>query len=96
LDHGKCPHPNHDSANDYIGGNAIRQMFILALLYLPLGFFGWFFAASALMWPSGQLTGMVLSGLDPVLFERWSSWILFSRFKLAWCCLSPSMVSRSL
>ena len=64
------PPPHHDSANDYIGGNAIRQMFILALLYLPLGFFGWFFAASALMWPSGQLTGMVLSGLDPVLFER--------------------------
>ncbi|MDR9388733.1 MAG: exosortase H-associated membrane protein [Wenzhouxiangella sp.] len=60
----------NEQANDYLGGNAIRQMFILALLYLPLGFFLWFFAASLLMWPSGLLAGSVLSALDGQLFER--------------------------
>ena len=58
------------SNDEFIGGNAIRQMFILALLYLPLGFFVWFFAASLLMWPSGQLASALLTGLYPNVFER--------------------------
>lgn len=55
-------------SNEYIGGNAIRQMFILALLYLPLGFFGWFFAASLLMVPTQLLASSLLTGLYPDVF----------------------------
>ncbi len=58
------------SSNEYMGGNPIRQMFILALLYLPLGFFIWFFAASLLMVPTQLLASSLLTGLYPDVFSR--------------------------
>lgn len=60
---------NSDSS-EYIGGNAVRQMFILALLYLPLGFFLWFFAASLLMLPTRLITEGILTQLFPEIFSR--------------------------
>jgi len=61
---------SHTEGEDYIGGNAVRQMFILALLYLPLGFFLWFFAASLLMYPTQLLTSLALTGLYPDVFSN--------------------------
>lgn len=55
---------------EFIGGNAIRQMFVLALLYLPLGFFLWFFAASLLMNPTQQLSSLALTGFYPGVFFK--------------------------
>jgi len=51
-------------------GNPIREMFLLAALYLPLGFFLWFFMASGLMFPTSRLVEWLLTGLHPELFER--------------------------
>jgi ABC-type multidrug transport system fused ATPase/permease subunit len=44
-------------------------MFVLALLYLPLGFFLWFFASSLLMFPTGRLAEWLLTGLFSEVFE---------------------------
>ncbi len=51
-------------------GNPIKEMFLLAALYLPLGFFLWFFLASGLMFPTSQLVEWLLTGLYPDVFER--------------------------
>lgn len=51
-------------------GNPVKEMFLLAALYLPLGFFLWFSFASALMWLPARLLEMILTGLFPETFER--------------------------
>lgn len=51
-------------------GNPVKEMFLLAALYLPLGFFLWFSFGSALMWFPGRLVEWTLTGLFPELFER--------------------------
>lgn len=48
----------------------VKEMFLLALLYLPLGFFLWFFFASALMFPVARVSELLLTGLFPDIFER--------------------------
>ena len=53
-----------------IGSNPVKEMFLLAVLYLPLGFFLWFFLASGLMYPTSRLVEWLLTGLYPDLFER--------------------------
>ena len=59
------PNPDKDSNGSskkdgadeiVISENPVREMFLLALLYLPLGFFLWFYLASALMWLPTRLT----------------------------------------
>jgi len=50
--------------------NPVKEMFILAALYLPLGFFLWFFLASGLMFPTSRLVDWLLTGLYPDIFER--------------------------
>ncbi len=52
------------------GGNPIKEMFLLAALYLPLGFFLWFFFASALMFPTARLSEWLLTGFFSDIFER--------------------------
>ncbi len=59
--------PNQDEVGP---SNPIKQMFLLALLYLPMGFFLWFFAASLLMVPTRLLTEALLTGLFPDLFQQ--------------------------
>ncbi len=49
--------------------NPIKAMFVLALLYLPLGFFLWFFASSLLMFPAGRLAEWLLTSAFPEVFE---------------------------
>jgi len=51
-------------------GNPIKEMFVLAALYLPLGFFLWFYLASLLMWLPGRLLHWLQTGLYPEVFER--------------------------
>lgn len=51
-------------------GNPVKEMFLLAALYLPLGFFLWFSFGSALMWFPSRLAEWALTGLYPDLFER--------------------------
>jgi hypothetical protein len=48
--------------------NPVKEMFILAALYLPLGFFLWFFAASLLMVPTRLISGVLLTGFFPQVF----------------------------
>ncbi|TVQ41930.1 MAG: hypothetical protein EA370_00840 [Wenzhouxiangella sp.] len=48
--------------------SAVKEMFVLALLYLPLGFFLWFFAAALLMLPTRLIVEALLTGLFPGLF----------------------------
>lgn len=50
--------------------SAVKEMFLLALLYLPMGFFLWFFAASLLMLPSRLIVDALLTGFFPELFVR--------------------------
>lgn len=50
-------------------GNPVKEMFLLAALYLPLGFFLWFFAASLLMFPTARLADWLLTGIFPEVFE---------------------------
>ena len=57
-------------SSEYIGGNAVRQMFILALLYLPLGFFLWFCAASLLMLPARLIAEAILTTWFPNIFSH--------------------------
>jgi hypothetical protein len=52
------------------GNNPVKEMFILAALYLPLGFFLWFFMASGLMFPTSRLVEALLTGFYPDIFER--------------------------
>jgi len=60
------PSENGDSNT----GNPVREMFILALFYLPLGFFLWFYLASVLMWFPSRLSDWALTGFFPEVFER--------------------------
>ena len=48
----------------------IKEMFLLALLYLPMGFFLWFFAAALLMLPARLIVDALLTGLFPELFAE--------------------------
>lgn len=50
--------------------NPVKEMFLLAALYLPLGFFLWFFAASILMLPARLLSEALLTGLFPDIFRH--------------------------
>ena len=50
--------------------NPVKEMFILAALYLPLGFFLWFFAASLLMVPTRLLSEALLVGFFPEIFLK--------------------------
>jgi hypothetical protein len=52
-----------------ISENPVKEMFLLAILYLPLGFFLWFYLASALMWFPTRLTDWALTGLFPEIFR---------------------------
>jgi hypothetical protein len=51
-------------------GNPVKEMFLLAALYLPMGFFLWFFAASLLMLPTRIISELLLTGLFPDLFRQ--------------------------
>ncbi|MFP4209376.1 MAG: exosortase H-associated membrane protein [Wenzhouxiangella sp.] len=51
-------------------GNPVKEMFLLAALYLPMGFFLWFFAASLLMYPTGRLADLLLTGIFGEVFEQ--------------------------
>ena len=51
-------------------GNPVKEMFLLAALYMPMGFFLWFFAASLLMLPARILSQFVLTTLHGDIFER--------------------------
>ncbi|MDZ7791280.1 MAG: exosortase H-associated membrane protein [Xanthomonadales bacterium] len=57
-------------AEEETGKNPVKEMFLLAALYLPLGFFLWFFLASGLMFPTSRLVEWLLTGFYPDLFER--------------------------
>ncbi len=59
--------PETDQAKQ---GDPIKEMFLLALLYLPLGFFLWFLTASALMFPTARLSDALLSGIFADVFEQ--------------------------
>ncbi len=48
---------------------SIKGMFLLAALYLPMGFFLWFFMASIVVFPAGLLSEWFLTGLFPDMFE---------------------------
>lgn len=50
--------------------NPVKEMFLLAALYLPLGFFLWFIFASLLMFPTAQLSNLLLTGVFGEVFER--------------------------
>jgi len=50
--------------------NPVKEMFLLAALYLPLGFFMWFFAASLLMLPARMVSQFVLTLFHGSVFER--------------------------
>lgn len=50
--------------------NPVRDMMLLAALWLPLGFFFWYVLASGLMKPASMLTEALLTGLYPEFFER--------------------------
>jgi hypothetical protein len=49
--------------------NPVKEMFLLAALYLPMGFFLWFFAASLLMFPTARLADLLLTGIFGEVFE---------------------------
>ncbi len=59
-----------DNEQEASGGNPIKEMFLLAALYLPLGFFLWFFFASALMFPTARLSEWLMTGFFSDIFER--------------------------
>ncbi len=50
--------------------NPVKEMFILAALYLPMGFFLWFFFASFLMVPTARLSEWLMRGFFPAVFDR--------------------------
>ncbi|MGY6630068.1 MAG: exosortase H-associated membrane protein [Wenzhouxiangella sp.] len=49
-------------------GNPIKEMFLLAALYLPMGFFLWFFASSLLMLPTRLVVEWLLVGVHGDFF----------------------------
>lgn len=49
--------------------HSIKGMFLLAALYLPLGFFLWFFMATIVVFPAGLISEWLFVGLFPDLFE---------------------------
>ena len=51
-------------------GDPIKEMFLLAALYLPMGFFLWFLSASLLMFPTARLSDWLLSGIFSEVFEQ--------------------------
>lgn len=51
-------------------GDPIKEMFILALLYLPLGFFLWFALKSPFSWFPGQLVEWALTGFFPQVVDQ--------------------------
>ncbi len=51
-------------------GDPIKEMFLLAALYLPLGFFLWFISASLLMFPTARLSEFLLTSVFGDVFER--------------------------
>jgi len=62
--------PAESRDDDEHGSNPVKEMFLLAALYLPLGFFLWFSFASALMWFPSNLAEWALTGLYPEIFDR--------------------------
>jgi len=44
---------------------AARELFLLAALWLPMGFFLWFYLADWLVWPVGRIADAILSALMP-------------------------------
>ncbi len=50
--------------------NPVKEMFLLAALYLPMGFFLWFYLAGALMWLPGRIAQAAMTGFFPEVFER--------------------------
>ncbi len=67
---GQSGESSQSQENGEQSGNPVKEMFILAALYLPLGFFLWFFFASALMFPTARLSDLLLTGLFSDIFER--------------------------
>lgn len=63
-------HHDDGDSQDRAGAKPVKEMFLLALLYLPLGFFLWFFFASALMFPVARISDWLLTGFFPEIFER--------------------------
>jgi len=51
-------------------GNPVKEMFLLAALYMPMGFFLWFFAASLLMLPARIVSQFLLTTLHGDVFQR--------------------------
>lgn len=51
-------------------GDPIKEMFLLAALYLPMGFFLWFFFADALMFLPARITELIMTTTAPEVFER--------------------------
>lgn len=49
--------------------STIKEMFLLAALYLPLGFFLWFFMASLVAFPAARLSDLTLGLLFPRVFD---------------------------
>lgn len=47
----------------------VKEMFLLAALYLPLGFFLWFFMASLVVFPAARLSDWTLSLVFPRVFD---------------------------
>jgi len=44
---------------------AARELFLLAALWLPMGFFLWFYLADWLVWPVGRIADLILTALMP-------------------------------
>ncbi len=70
VSEGQSGEVSRPQENGEQSGNPVKEMFILAALYLPLGFFLWFFFASALMFPTARLSDLLLSGLFSDIFEQ--------------------------
>lgn len=64
------PNANPAGPPEQEQGNPVREMFVLAALYLPLGFFLWFSFGSALMWLPARLAEWLLTGLHGQLFDQ--------------------------
>jgi hypothetical protein len=62
-------HSGRSGGGDGNDGNPVREMFVLAALYLPMAFFIWFSFSSALMWLPGRLLDLALTGLYPAVFD---------------------------
>ncbi|MEM7054720.1 MAG: hypothetical protein AAF446_09255, partial [Pseudomonadota bacterium] len=55
--------------DDQKKGDPIKEMFLLAALYLPMGFFLWFFFASALMYLPARVTEFIMTTIAADVFE---------------------------